>query len=152
MDITRIRIADVIEDLFCIIDEPRRYRNRDYRTLLMVREPRRGGSDRIFNLLELRNRAVRQRLAFRYAEAMSKPAQGFVERCLDNVSFDWANASSTARHLVISCEKSGKTPYGMALWAMRNCQGEVRTLEGMGSVRASFSHPDDFLLATLQFS
>jgi hypothetical protein len=153
MELTRIRLSDITDDRFCILGDKRRYHNRDYRTLVLHEfEPRKRPKEYL-NCIEVRNRKVIDRLAFRYgAEAISRPASSVVEPYLDKLSFGWADVKENARFLVLDSEKTHFSPAKVARWLKRNCTQDALILEGNTRCRVSFASEEDFLLARLQFS
>lgn len=152
MELTRIRLKDIIDDRFCILDEKKQFRNRDYRSLPSPYsvESRQGIG---INTLEVRTRSVIDRLALRYGpEAISRPSSSMIEISFEHLSFGWADIRADARFLVFGSEKTGFTPAKMARWLRRNCTQDALILEGNTRCRVSFASEEDFLLARLQFS
>jgi hypothetical protein len=169
MELTRIRLTDIIDDRFCILDEGKRFRNRDYRSLpppphlqsgktgivnsQTIRPSRKGDHFPRMNVLEVRTRSVIDRLAFRYGrEAISRPASSLIEISFEHLSFGWSDVREGARFLVFDSAKTRFTPAKMAQWLKRNCTQDALILEGNTRCRVSFASEEDFLLARLQFT
>jgi hypothetical protein len=127
MELTRIRLTDIIDDRFCILDEGKRFRNRDYRSLpppphlqsgktgivnsQTIRPSRKGDHFPRMNVLEVRTRSVIDRLAFRYGrEAISRPASSLIEISFEHLSFGWSDVREGARFLVFDSAKTRFTP------------------------------------------
>lgn len=153
MNLTRIKLRDIIDERFCLIDENRQFHNRDYRTLMLFKTEDARKRASVFNLLEVRSRTVIDKLRFRFsADSTFRPAISMVQHRFDLLSFGWSDVTKDARWAVFSSKKTGYSPARLAKWLRDHCAGDALILEGSTEARVSFALEDDYFLAKLRFS